>query len=915
MICKKCGREFEGTFCPNCGERAEDEQNICPVCGAPHEAGDTFCPKCGYSFRSGAAAKSAPAQPAERSAVKAYRILGIANGWLFALYAALTLIFLATPVSAAALSGGSRNFGSVYARGGIGSDLRGACGAAIVFAAIGAAVAAVIAAYQLSASGKKGFSTLYTPFTLFACVFYIAQLIISCVMIGIVGGIGGGSDLVKAGVYPVLMLVFSILWLVAAIGVLVLRAALGKRESSVAEAAEEAARAAELRKKEREAEMARLRAENAVPQTSAPRGYTEVNRLARFDRTMLFIFLGIVLPMWIALWCVVANMETMTAGNWVTGATANGQASMAFWVGSAMGWILAAAIFFVFFFGRPKHKIGASFCRGKGNAFLWAVLPLLEIGCLVLMWAIVSVATETAVVSNGVRNSIMTSFIMVSIVLLIVEMFVVWIARPKLRKSVKLAVYGTLRPAKGAEPLVSFADYQRESRAYSAYIAYDKNVTFASRMTKRGGLMAGAVVLAAVFGVSILVPGLAPASLPSFADGVRQIELGDSKEEVIALLGEPNGENASLTSDLYEYYDEVYLELKEMIEGGGVSEDFDDSDIEDWEDFEDAFEDAMNGLESYADDSDKLKYFAHMYTQIRFDSEGKVTNIVCDAAYQDGLPQASKKGTAELTKTDYRRYAFNEVYYKAEYDDGSYVFARADSDFLPLQDRETFTWEDAYGNTFTAEVTASGGISGSDFAAEYGSDSHVLRFFREALETLLSPRNESGAYNIGNVTSAVFSVADEGVISSEYPLTVAFTFRKGSFSGVRAYEIWFNDPVILDSFTHNLSRDFGEIMRGMGVRALDIVEGSASYNITHLWEEPLEQELQRAAGVVPYEALVKELSAAEDGRARYEYLAVTSSGVTIFTISETAAGSGQYQTESSATSVSLQNPISVVRSG
>ena len=50
MVCKKCGREFDGSFCPYCGERAAQEMTVCPVCGREKADGVNFCANCGYSF-------------------------------------------------------------------------------------------------------------------------------------------------------------------------------------------------------------------------------------------------------------------------------------------------------------------------------------------------------------------------------------------------------------------------------------------------------------------------------------------------------------------------------------------------------------------------------------------------------------------------------------------------------------------------------------------------------------------------------------------------------------------------------------------------------------------------------------------------------------------------------------------------
>ena len=60
MKCTKCGKEFERTFCPECGTQAAP-QALCPVCGKERTAEKQFCPNCGHSF----AAEAAAPQPAK----------------------------------------------------------------------------------------------------------------------------------------------------------------------------------------------------------------------------------------------------------------------------------------------------------------------------------------------------------------------------------------------------------------------------------------------------------------------------------------------------------------------------------------------------------------------------------------------------------------------------------------------------------------------------------------------------------------------------------------------------------------------------------------------------------------------------------------------------------------------------------
>lgn len=47
--CYKCGKEFEGKFCPDCGAEWYEEK-ICPKCGAKLDGASRFCNECGYSF-------------------------------------------------------------------------------------------------------------------------------------------------------------------------------------------------------------------------------------------------------------------------------------------------------------------------------------------------------------------------------------------------------------------------------------------------------------------------------------------------------------------------------------------------------------------------------------------------------------------------------------------------------------------------------------------------------------------------------------------------------------------------------------------------------------------------------------------------------------------------------------------------
>lgn len=47
--CPKCGKEFEGKFCPDCGTQWAEEKT-CPQCGSKLSGSVRFCNECGYAF-------------------------------------------------------------------------------------------------------------------------------------------------------------------------------------------------------------------------------------------------------------------------------------------------------------------------------------------------------------------------------------------------------------------------------------------------------------------------------------------------------------------------------------------------------------------------------------------------------------------------------------------------------------------------------------------------------------------------------------------------------------------------------------------------------------------------------------------------------------------------------------------------
>ncbi len=118
MVCKKCGAAYEGSFCPECGEPADEALNVCPVCGKEREEGKRFCVKCGYDFSRSQSPEASQEKPATSAKEKKQPLAFLKKlskkTWIIILSVALAIVIaLAVGIPVAIVSSNIFRIGKV----------------------------------------------------------------------------------------------------------------------------------------------------------------------------------------------------------------------------------------------------------------------------------------------------------------------------------------------------------------------------------------------------------------------------------------------------------------------------------------------------------------------------------------------------------------------------------------------------------------------------------------------------------------------------------------------------------------------------------------------------------------------------------------------------------------------------------
>ena len=223
-------------------------------------------------------------------------------------------------------------------------------------------------------------------------------------------------------------------------------------------------------------------------------------------------------------------------------------------------------------------------------------------------------------------------------------------------------------------------DFARSDRKES--VSFGAKAAEAVKKVPKKAWMAIAAIVLVVIVIIVLVSVLSN----KFRLGVvEKIEIGDSRQSVIELLGDPYDYREG--SSTFTYYSNNYLKLLEE------NDNFDPNDIQDWEDFENAFGEAVE-LEQ------KLQTEEYKYIEVRFDGEGRVESVFFDASRTEKTKGAAKA----VKKYEVLERSGSEVTYSVRYQDGSYMLGIATGSLEPQENALFLEWHDRFGNEFKTKT-------------------------------------------------------------------------------------------------------------------------------------------------------------------------------------------------------------------
>lgn len=481
MKCLKCGAEFEGNFCSNCGAKVEpsDEQNGDAVKNETNSCSETDeeQKKPNKEEKSN---NNSVTEKIKSFGIRVYPALRYIPAAMVALFTLLLFAFFAAPV--AVMPGGdlmgekipSESYGNVYSMIEDLPSLKGSLIALIVFAAVAfifsaffliSLFAPVLKDKALKIAGKEIPVKLICTYASFAI--YLIFFITGCVICGQIAKEDGGMGLVAAGAGPILLIVFSLLFLLVAAGSYVSEILL-RKEPDVAEKL----RAAEQAKQDK---IAAYRSAYAMPVAPAkvekPRFPAEVRRVNKFSLykklvTEIFFWAPVVYGLSL-LALALLSIAIPALGSYMSNLSAEFFTPLIF---------VAIFLLICLPLSLRSKKIVAKKLRRK---FLLVVVSILFLIAGIILLIVAALNIGYYLNDDGGRKAKLMSFVILcgicALACLIVGL-VTAVCTAILRGKAMLVLYGTKKPAKKDVPLLDgeqlkqiFAEYKQNTAAYAQY--------------------------------------------------------------------------------------------------------------------------------------------------------------------------------------------------------------------------------------------------------------------------------------------------------------------------------------------------------------------------------------------------------------------------------------------------------------
>lgn len=601
--CFKCGTEFEGNFCPECGTKRQEEKT-CPQCGAALAESAKFCTECGYSFLAVMPeAPTAPPAPAPQKTEKAaapataepkparepvftpavlqkiHGVLRYVPAALLGLFAVLAFAFLAAPFIKAdiflmsatenayeALSDTSINF------------LHGSVVAVLIIASLALPVAALMCYLAHTNNSLKINRADFA-----AAPFYLAILITACTIIGLINAEDGGAGVLSAESCPTLLIVFSVLFALLSAGATAGRYFIAK-SPAFDEAREEL-------KKRRAAQTPPVPPE-AVARPLPPRRNAEPKVIKRANRftsrkptpyliCFMFLFLG-------------AYFAKMIYRELNSGGSGNSLFELTVFfvtIGFIIVYCFAAIIASQVLLTRFKHVTTWNKRERSAKSYLIIAIVNAVVVAAMLIYTMVLYFTPQNYDETYNYNYAYAFFSREFLPLLILSALLLiplWVSLANMRrgKKVNTEIYGKKKPLPDDSELVEFKElnreyltYRKEQAEYEEFRIAEEIYRYEDKRYRRGELCdsrppkflfslwihkIAVAVTALVLAVLIAVPCIVfPIITNMFRiDVVKQFELGADTHTVRNIL--PEADNR--TDSAWEFYDDSYMAIVHKLE-------------------------------------------------------------------------------------------------------------------------------------------------------------------------------------------------------------------------------------------------------------------------------------------------------------------------------------------------------------